>query len=131
MALVAVLGVFLVIAGVAERDRLARSAGALDAAATRLSVEHRATADLVAALERETSELQRLANAALDAPPRAAAAFGFLDALRGDAHEVLRTSAGDRGEGRRRRRAAEFGTDELPRILVAEPPTGNADEPDT
>ena len=85
VALVAVLGVFLVIAGVAERDRLARSAGALDAAATRLSVEHRATADLVAALERETSELQRLANAALDAPPRAAAAFGFLDALRGDA----------------------------------------------
>ena len=77
----AVLLVFALLDGLDVR-RQARFAG--DAAATRTALEQRATTDLAGELGREADRLRALAVRALDAPADAAAAFGALDAMRGD-----------------------------------------------
>lgn len=84
LGLLAAMLAFVGIASRAERDRSADAVLGSAATAARATVERRATARLVAALDREIGALRRIAAATLDAPSAPAAAFSYLDGLRGN-----------------------------------------------
>jgi two-component system nitrogen regulation sensor histidine kinase NtrY len=74
------LVVFLASAAQAERWRAAFDR---DPVATRVAVEARATAAIDTLLDAEAAELQKIAEAALDAPAEQSLAFAHLDRIRG------------------------------------------------